>query len=195
MEKQCSKCKTLQPFANFAPCKLTRSKLQSWCNSCKKAYDRERGKQGDVKARKRELRARPEVKERDAVRKKAYMATEKGRSVKAESRAKMRADKAFKRCERAFYKLRKTGHCPRWVKPSMFIHLYRKAVEMGMTIDHIIPLRGEYVCGLHVPENIQLLTREENMKKGTDWAPLPKLHASNPKPYPTLTKSETAYII
>lgn len=38
-------------------------------------------------------------------------------------------------------------------------------------IDHIVPLKSGLVCGLHWPENIQIITATENIKKGNRYWP------------------------
>ena len=47
--------------------------------------------------------------------------------------------------------------------------IYENARKVGLTVDHIIPLKGKTVSGLHVPWNLQLLTSVDNKRKGNSY--------------------------
>jgi 5-methylcytosine-specific restriction endonuclease McrA len=57
---------------------------------------------------------------------------------------------------------------PPWVDKSELLRIYR-ACPPGMVVDHIIPLKGNGVSGLHVPWNLQYLTAVDNLQKGNKF--------------------------
>lgn len=60
---------------------------------------------------------------------------------------------------------------PPWADKKQIKAFYAEARRRGLEVDHIIPLRGDIVSGLHVPENFQFLTRSENARKQKKFNP------------------------
>lgn len=81
-----------------------------------------------------------------------------------EAYASLQAKWAKRRADR----LRAT---PSWHDPVKVRSLYLQAGRMrraghDVHVDHVIPLRGKFVCGLHVHNNLRIIPATENIAKG-----------------------------
>lgn len=94
---------------------------------------------------------------------------EKERQYRLANRDKSAARTAKRRA-------RKLLATPKWLTKddwtlidSFYVESSRLTRETGIryAVDHIHPLQGKFVCGLHVPWNLQVLTDDENTRKGT----------------------------
>jgi 5-methylcytosine-specific restriction endonuclease McrA len=79
------------------------------------------------------------------------------------------------RAHNAARKQRKRNAMPSWADREEIAKFYEKAarlsVETGIQhhVDHIIPIQGKDICGLHVPWNLRVITWRENLQKGDRW--------------------------
>jgi hypothetical protein len=67
-----------------------------------------------------------------------------------------------------FEKAEKLKRMPPWANKEAIKQFYRNC-PAGYHVDHIIPLRGRKVSGLHVMENLQYLLAKENLSKGNKF--------------------------
>lgn len=58
--------------------------------------------------------------------------------------------------------------CPTWADNVEIRKVYKNC-PTDMAVDHIVPLKGELVCGLHVHNNLQYLSKSDNSKKKNSW--------------------------
>ena len=119
-----------------------------------------------------------------ATRRKYYEKNKEEVKARAEARpheVKAKYRKAWKENNkdyvRADTKNRRRKHrqaTPKWLDAGQRRQLrdiYHLAIKMTRAtgvqheVDHIIPLRSEVVCGLHVPWNLQVIPRDENRQK------------------------------
>lgn len=152
--KTCSKCKEQKLFSEFYKDKSRKDGLDYNCKFCIKEN--------------RELNKTEIVSKRSA-----YERANKDKiiSYRRKHREKYPEKYAVKVAKRKASKLNAT---PNWLTKEhvsqieeLFIcaRMFKLYTGQEYHVDHIIPLRGENVCGLHVPWNLQVLEASENLKK------------------------------
>lgn len=92
------------------------------------------------------------------------------KSAMLKSREWRKNNPAHRNALKAKYLADKAKRTPSWADMSKIVQFYKKCPE-GYHVDHIMPLRGKNVSGLHVLENLQYLPAIENLRKNNKFMP------------------------
>lgn len=157
--KTCTKCLQEKPFEGFYKRSLSPDGFEALCKVCRLAHNKRWVEQN--KERHNELTKSWYEKNRQKhlVRSKQYYETHKHNYIEY-SNAR---DKHIKIA------------MPPWADRKQIRLLYEQARNLtnqtGIQhdVDHIIPLRGKNVCGLHVPENLQVISSSQNKRKAAKF--------------------------
>jgi hypothetical protein len=176
--KICATCKVQQPTSNF---RWNKTRFESWCKECKSIARKEyykNNKNSEIErakayhhktyANKREhkiktsvewVKNNPEKYKINA--KKCYENTKSKRMAYAAMRRALERNAvpvwfdSVKSSVDAIYAMRD------WMNLTMFGIKYE--------VDHIIPLKNSKVCGLHVPQNLQVIKQFNNRSKANNF--------------------------
>ncbi len=178
--KVCRYCKQMQPIFEFYPRSDGRGDgYRGKCKTCYKTYysdtrDRQiaQAKRWNKENKERYAQNCKRHKSENPQKYTQYKRQEYARHVEKyrENAKAYRASKKGKGIRQALGRersLRKSAATPPWLtkdhrKEMQLIYINR---PQGHHVDHIIPLKGKNVCGLHVPWNLQYLPAAENIRK------------------------------
>lgn len=164
--KTCSVCDEIKPFGEFTKRKASPDGLAYKCKSCSAEYKRAWGK-NNPEAFKIWYQ---ENRERRADYWKAwYSNNSESRREKYSEWA--RTNKGLINALIAKRSAAKKQATPGWADLAAIREIYMQAAFLSAEtgekyeVDHVYPLQGKLVCGLHCEHNLQILTKEQNVRK------------------------------
>jgi 5-methylcytosine-specific restriction endonuclease McrA len=184
--KTCKVCLTEKALSKFSVAKENRDGLRNYCRHCvsiKRAEHYEKNKEKELS-----LNAQYRALHRDAILEKKRIQTREW--VASNLERKRANDKAYERRMReeknaAFLAqcasktkkrlVAKSRAIPPWANKEEILKVYEAAAELTKItgvehhVDHIIPLQGKTVSGLHTHENLQILTATANRSKSNKF--------------------------
>ena len=158
MEKQCNKCFSVKSLNNFYKDYSKKDGLKNICDECSKTAVKNWQKHS----------------EKYKTTSKEYYKNNKDKILKwkQDNKGKVRASKTA-------YRLSKELRQPKWLSKqdkNLISEFYTVSKEFEsiflrkQEVDHIVPLKGKTVSGLHVPWNLRIVTATENQSKRNSWS-------------------------
>jgi hypothetical protein len=171
--KKCCTCKKYLDFFLFGKNSSKKDGFQDQCKICRKISLSKYEKSSKGKATKN----RYKISEKGKISNKRYNCSKKGKIAKIKYfkskkgikylKKKQLKYQKFTNARTAKYRAKKLDATPSWLSVEQLTQIKQFYVNCpkGYEVDHIIPLQGENVCGLHVPWNLQLLSVSQNRSK------------------------------
>ncbi|WP_395652454.1 hypothetical protein [Brevundimonas sp.] len=173
MLKTCTTCKTAKATESFGKKSGAYDGLQSRCKPCIKIADADRFQRTKeiCSARKKAWAAANPDKQREM---KIRYRKANPEAVKAERKRWRERNPSARHAAEVRRELAIAQRCglltPEGAKQieRIYAEARRLTQETGIPhhVDHIAPLRGETISGLHIPENLRIIPAEDNIKKG-----------------------------
>jgi hypothetical protein len=175
--KTCVKCNTSKELNQYYKSTRNLDGLEGRCKACKSAYRKSQYK----KNRDIELSKNAAWKEANLERYKE-IGREHYRNNKEEHNAFMQQhyydNKGMYRAKDAKYRATKLKATPPWLTEKQ-LHditvIYTACTKVSKRtgkphhVDHVIPLQGENICGLHVPWNLAIIPAKMNLSKSNTY--------------------------
>ena len=176
LSKTCSCCNQTKPVSDFNKKRSSLSGLAAYqpkCKLCQKAANKKYYKDNkDILSRKAKEHYQQNKEE---IQEKSRAYNLKNRPAKREyNRKYYQENKSKIREYRSFSKKRLRDATPAWLTKDhkrAIAHFYAHARDCSLVtgepyhVDHIMPIKGKNVCGLHVPWNLQVLPADLNLSK------------------------------
>jgi hypothetical protein len=170
--KTCSKCGEAKPLGQFSLTKDKRLKSprpKSECKVCSAA--RMRAWQAVNLDKHRALSTAYRARHSDVIRaRKLALPAEVQEARKAAIRAWHKANPDRRNAHSSKRRAARLQAVANWADPDRITAIYAEAAamrELGLDVhvDHVVPLQGRNVCGLHTHDNLQVLLAEDNLRK------------------------------
>jgi hypothetical protein len=175
--KTCNKCNKTKPFSLFHKHSGFKDGLRTVCKECRKNEHIVRYENNKDEWNQRSVKWQKTNKEKVAHIQKTYRDANKEQrnNQTAEWKRNNKAKVNFSNNTRHAAKLQRT---PEWLSKEQLQEIqdfYAMAQQLETVfpwkqhVDHIVPLQGEDVSGLHLPWNLQILSAKDNITKGNRY--------------------------
>lgn len=183
--KKCERCFELKPLEAFSPSKQRRDGRGGYCKECNNAYRKEWNASNPEKVKARWTRRKekdcPIYREQHRMSSERYRLANRDKSN--DSVAKSTSKNPDRHCRyQALRRAKKLQATPPWANQFFIEEIYDLAKRRTrlMTgghkwhVDHIVPLKSDLVCGLHVHNNLRVIPGVLNASKGNrHWPDMP----------------------